>query len=80
MSRAPNTRATWTPRRATETEPKLSRAERAASDWPLWLVLAGIGLAMGIGAQDQQVIFFGLVALAVAVTLWVRELRESRRG
>lgn len=79
MTRAPNTRATWTERRATETEPKLTRAERAASDWPLWLLLAGIGLAMGMGARDQQVIFFALVALAVAVTLWVRELREARR-
>lgn len=76
---APNTRAQWIKREARETEPKLSRAERWCSDWPLWLLLSGIGYAMGFGAGDQQVIVFATVALAVAVTLWVRQWREVRR-
>lgn len=82
MNRAPNPRATWTPRRATETEPKLepvSRFERWSNGFGLWLMLSGIGLAMGYGAGDQQVIFLAAVALAVAVTLWVAEWRMTRR-
>jgi hypothetical protein len=80
MSRAPTTtRAEWKPRRATETEPKLERADRASRSWVLWLLMAGAGLGMGLGAEDGKVVVLALAALAVAVTLWVREWREVRR-